>query len=306
MTLAFGGDTHFEARIAKRLSDDPSSTIGPISTVLSAADLAMVNLETAITSGGTPEKKTYVFRAPASAFEALRSAGVDVVSMANNHGFDYGPTGLRDTLAAAAASRFPVVGIGADATQAFRPYIVTVKGQRIAFLAATQVIDSSLRESWSAGTGKPGIASAFDEKRLRDSIAAAQKVADTVVVYVHWGEERNRCPIDRQQRLVRVLVDSGADVVVGTHAHVLQGAGYLNGAYVAFGLGNFVWYSVNSEEAITTGVLRVTVRGRNVSAQTWTPARIEQGSPIALTGSAATAATAKWASLRSCTGLAAR
>ena len=99
MTFAFGGDVHFEGNLRWRLSD-PGRALAGVAPLLASADVAMVNLETAITERGTPQTKAYNFRAPATAFTALRSAGVDVTTMANNHGIDYGPVGLGDSLAA--------------------------------------------------------------------------------------------------------------------------------------------------------------------------------------------------------------
>jgi hypothetical protein len=106
ITLAFAGDVNFAGR-TRLLLADPATAFGPITAVLRSADFAAVNLETAVTSGGTPQPKTYHFRAPAAAFTALRDAGIDLVTMANNHVLDYGPAGLADTLAAARAARFP-------------------------------------------------------------------------------------------------------------------------------------------------------------------------------------------------------
>jgi len=154
--LAFAGDVHFESPIAEELSANPRDVLHSIRPVLSGADLAIVNLETAITTRGAPAAKTYVFRAPPDAFKALTAGGVDAASMANNHGMDYGETGLRDSIAAARKARFPVIGIGLDAEQAYRPYRAVVKGQRIAVLAATQVIDDHLISAWSADPNAPG------------------------------------------------------------------------------------------------------------------------------------------------------
>jgi len=304
VTLAFGGDVHFEGVIESRLVSNPATALGPIASVLRQADLAMVNLETAVTTGGTPAGKDFNFRAPPSAFRALQGAGVDVATMANNHGEDYGVAGLRDSLAAAEAARFPVVGIGRDAIQAFGAHVATVKGQRIAVFGATQVLDSSLAAAWTAGPGKPGLASAYQESRLLAAVRAARQTSDTVVVFLHWGQERNSCPIPRQRALAPRLVAAGADVVVGSHAHVLLGSGYLDGAYVAYGLGNFVFYARGGLGA-QSGVLTLTVRGRAVTGVRWTPAVISGGVPIPLGGAEAARAEASWRALRSCTGLSA-
>jgi poly-gamma-glutamate synthesis protein (capsule biosynthesis protein) len=300
VTIAFGGDVHFEGASRSALSGG----LRPIAPLLSAADVAMVNLETAITDRGTRAPKDFNFRAPASAFAALRAAGVDVVTEANNHGMDYGLVGLRDSVAAARAARFPVVGIGLDAAAAFAPYRVTVKGQRLAFIGATQVLDSNLKAAWSAGDGKPGLASAYDEARLLAAVRAARATSDTVVVYLHWGEERHACPIPRQPEIARKLADAGADVVVGSHAHVLLGAGMLGRTFVSYGLGNFVFYARGGAGA-QTGVLTVTVTGRHVDGYRWAPAVISGGVPRPVTGAAVEAARRRWAALRGCTGLAA-
>ena len=305
VTLAFGGDVHFEGAIESRLVANPATTLGPIAGVLRRADLAVVNLETAITERGTPAPKDFTFRAPPPALAALKEAGVDVASMANNHGLDFGMVGLRDSMAAAKAAKFPVIGVGGNADEAYRAHLVTVKGQRIAVIGATQVLDSNLAAAWTAGDGKPGMASAYEEARLLAAVRAARESADTVVVDLHWGRELVNCPIDRQRALAPKLVAAGADVVVGSHAHILLGGGYLRGAYVHYGLGNFVFYSRGGLTA-QSGVLLLTTQGRAITASRWVPALISGGIPIPLQGADATRAISSWQSLRRCTGLSAK
>jgi poly-gamma-glutamate capsule biosynthesis protein CapA/YwtB (metallophosphatase superfamily) len=302
-TIAFGGDVHFEGIDAQRLQADPATALGPIAGVLSKADLAMVNLETAITTRGTAAVKKYTFRAPPTAFTALRSAGVDVVTMANNHGEDFGPVGLQDTLAAAQAASFPVVGVGQDSDAAYAPYTVTVHGDRVAILAASQVIDAALMTAWTATPDKPGLASAFDVPRLLAAVRSARARADTVIVYLHWGHELSDCPIGAQRSLAQQLEDAGADIIVGAHAHVQLGAGVLGHAYVDYGLGNFVFYASESGLVSRSGVLELTVAGRDVRSAQWLPAQIHGGVPIPLTGAAAAEGVSEWDNLRACTGL---
>ncbi|HZD00593.1 MAG TPA: CapA family protein [Actinomycetes bacterium] len=304
VTIAFGGDVHFEGVIGGRLARDPETALGPIATTLREADLAVVNLETAVTARGTAQDKQFTFRAPAAAFTALRAAGVDVATMANNHGMDFGVVGLADSMKAAAAARVPVIGIGRDADQAFSPFIAKVNGQRIAVVGATQVLDDNLAAAWTAGDDKPGLASAYQVDRLLAAVRAVRRRADTVVVDLHWGRELATCPIERQRQLAPRLVQAGADIVVGSHAHVLLGAGYLDKAYVDYGLGNFVFYSRGGVTA-RSGVLTLTVRGRAVTKPRWIPAVISGGIPIPLSGAAADRAVASWKALRGCTGLAA-
>ncbi len=303
VTLAFGGDVHFEGQIRSRLLADPSTVLAGVAPILRAADVAVVNLETAVTTRGTrADGKQYAFRAPPSAFDALAAGGVDVASMANNHGLDFGRQGLEDSLDAAAARDLPVIGIGRSAAEAYRPFTTEVKGQRIAVIGATQVLDDNLRASWTATDTQPGLASAKEVGRLTDAVRAARAEADTVVVFLHWGTEGDTCPNQAQPGLARALAEAGADVIVGGHAHRLQGAGRLGAAFVAYGLGNFVFYS-DSGPGTETGVLTVTVTGRDVEGYDWTPARLAGQLPRPLEGATAQRAEAAWDALRPCTGL---
>ncbi|WP_131735626.1 CapA family protein [Actinomadura roseirufa] len=304
-TIAFGGDTHFEGSLRSRLAS-PKTALGPVATTLRAADLAMVNLETAITTGGTRAPgKEFTFRAPATAFTALKAAGVDVTSMANNHGMDYMEGGLRDSLAAIKRTGFPVVGIGRNADEAYRARRFTVKGNRVAVVGATQVLDDNLIEAWTATDTKGGLASAKNIPRMVQAVKDARKGADVVIVHLHWGQELNACPLPRQQELARQLTAAGADIVVGGHAHVPLGGGFMDGKYVHYGMGNFVFSSASGQTA-NSGVLLLRVQGAKVTAAKWKPARISGGIPIPLTGAAAAAEVTRWNGLRACTGLKAR
>ena len=302
VVFAFGGDVHAEGGAATRLAASPSGMLDAVEPVFSQADIAVVNLETAVTSRGTPAPKEYTFRAPASIFDALRAGGVDVASMANNHGMDYGEAGLRDSLAAARRHDFPVIGIGLDGARAYAPYRTKINGQRVAILGATQVLDDHLISAWTAGPGKPGLASAKEVPRLLQEVRKARRTADTVVVYLHWGVELEECPTTDQRTLARQLVGAGADIVVGGHAHRLLGTGRMGKALVSYGLGNFIWYGT-SELSTQTGVLLVTATGRRIDGYRWEPARIVDGVPQPLAGDERRREIAEWRSLRGCTGL---
>jgi Bacterial capsule synthesis protein PGA_cap len=134
------------------------------------------------------------------------------------------------------------------------------------------------------------------------AVEKARQWADTVVVYVHWGTELDACPNPLQEPLAQVLVQAGADIVVGTHAHVLLGGGYLGSAYVDYGLGNFAFYD-NSPPENESGSLVITATGRRIDAVTWRPALIVDDLPQPLSGDAATEALAAWNAARSCTNV---
>jgi hypothetical protein len=307
VTFAFGGDVHFEGALRGKLLVDPSTLLSAVAPVLSAADVAIVNLETAITDGGQAvQPKMYNFRAPPVALDALRAAGVDAATVANNHGLDFGLQGLADTIAAGTERRFPLLGIGNNAAEAFTPYRVAVRGQRVSVFGVTDVIDSPYEMDWAATDAKPGLASSKFEglDHLVATIAAWRHDSDTIVVFLHWGIERNGCPSDRQREVAQALTDAGADIVVGSHAHWLQGGGMFNRAFVDYGLGNFVFFNEQGEYG-RSGVLQVTATGRHIDSYTWAPARIQGGvaTPLAA-GPDADAEVAHWNELRACTGLA--
>lgn len=301
VTFLFAGDTQFEGSAANKLAADPSTVLAPMAPVMAQADITMVNLETSITTRGSPEPKEFTFRAPESAFAALAAAGVDVVTMANNHGRDFGALGLDDTLAAIKSTGFPTVGIGENAAAAYAPYRVTVRGQRIAIFGASRVIDSALLGSWTATDTQPGIASAYEggpRERLLAAVRDARASSDTVVVFLHWGTERLTCPTGVQMTLARELHDAGADLIVGSHAHRVQGDGYLDGAFVAYGLGNFVW-----PRGSIGAVIEVKATGRVIDSHRWIPMKVAGSIPSPMGEEQAAAQVGQWEQLRSCTDL---
>ncbi|MGW5874935.1 CapA family protein [Nocardiopsis terrae] len=303
-SVAFGGDVMFEGLLRSRLND-PATALGPISEQLSAADLAMVNLETAVTEGGTPiPGKDFVFRAPTSALEALDAAGVDVATIANNHGMDYGESGLIDTLDNGEESPVALVGAGRDADEAYTPHVAEVNGQSIAMFGATDVLDDHLISAWTAGDGKPGLASTKSESkdRMLQAVSEAAAEHDNVVVFLHWGLEGSHCPLPHAPQLADDLIEAGAGAVVGGHAHVLSPGGFQGDAYVHYGLGNFVFYNFSGPTA-ETGVLTLTFDQGSVLESDWAPAQIQGGVPIPYEGDAADRAQQNWVDMRQECGL---
>ncbi|HEX7592503.1 MAG TPA: CapA family protein [Candidatus Limnocylindrales bacterium] len=301
ITLAFAGDVHFAGRVA-RLLKDPATTFGPITSVLKSADFTAVNLETPVTSRGQPQPKTYHFATTPGAFTALRDAGVDLVTMANNHILDYGQTGLADTLAAAKAAHFPHVGAGVNAAAAWAPYVTTINGTKIAIVGVSQVAE--LASSWVATTYRPGEANAINLGQTLAAVRAAKRLARIVIVFMHWGTEGMACPDQNQLSLAPKLAAAGASIIIGAHAHMLQGSGWLGHTFVAYGMGNFLWWENSYSTA--TGVLKLTVHPHSPLTARFIPAVVSgTGQPIVDQGAAARRALAHYASLRTCAGLSA-
>ncbi len=302
ITLAFAGDVNFAKRTA-RLLRHPAAAFGPISSVLGSADLTMVNLETAVTSRGTPQPKQFHFRTTGKAFTAVRAAGIDLVTMANNHVLDYGQTGLADTLAAARAARFPYVGIGKNARAAWAPYLTTINGVRIAIIGVSQVAE--LASSWVATRHRPGEANSINTPRTLAAVRAAKRRADVVIVFMHWGTEGQACPDANQLALAPRLAAAGASIIIGAHAHILQGSGWLGHTFVAYGMGNFLWWEHSYSTA--TGVLKLTLRPHKPLRARFVPAVVSStGQPVVLRGARARRAIRSYARLRSCAQLSAR
>jgi hypothetical protein len=316
ITLAFAGDVHFERHV-RALLERPDG-LAELRPLLGAADVAVVNLETALTTRGTAAPKPFTFRASPTALDTLAAAGVDVVSMANNHATDFGAVGLADTLAARAASPVPVIGIGATAREAFEPAVLTVRGTTVAVIASTQVLDFTQ----AAGDTTAGVAANVDRARLLAAVHRARAAYDVVVVFLHWGTERTVCPDTAQIATATALEGAGADVIVGGHQHRVLGAGWLGRAYVGYGLGNFVWWlNSTSPGDIASGVLTVSVdvaavrrraalpvdqwKGLHsvVSGGTLTPLTISSQDGIPRTSVDAARREQAWVQARACTGL---
>src|ERR1022692_1852979 len=283
ITLAFAGDVHFTGRTTQLLRH-PATAFGPISSLLRSADLTLVNLETAVTARGEPQPKYYHFRTTPVAFTALRDAGIDVANMANNHAMDYGRVGLSDTLAAASKAHFPVIGVGRNAAAAWAPYVVTIKGIRIALIGVSQVAE--LASSWVATSTRSGVANTINIRRTLAAVRAARRIANVVIVIMHWGTEGEACPDAAQLALAPQLASAGANVIIGSHAHMLQGSGWLGHTFVAYGMANFLWWETSYSTA--TGVLLLTLHRHGPLTARFVPATVSAtGQPIVDTGAAA-------------------
>jgi poly-gamma-glutamate capsule biosynthesis protein CapA/YwtB (metallophosphatase superfamily) len=259
-----------------------------------------------VRSGWPRRDATAPLRGPEHGLLALASAGVDVVSVANNHSMDFGTQGLADTQAAAGASGLGLIGGGRNHVEAYRPHVADIHGRRVAVIGATQVLDNYATTAWAAGPGRAGLASAKVERdglpRLLDAVRKADADADTVVVMLHWGRHNTTCPQARQQQLAAQLREAGADIIVGGNAHRLAGGGYLGDTVVNYGLGNLVLW-VRREPAVTSGVLAVTIEPDDTTSMTWRPAVLRDGVATSVQGPAVEPALADWERLRGCTDL---
>lgn len=245
------------------------------------------NLEGPLTDRGTAEQeKTYVFRSPpAPVSQALRAAGFNVVSLANNHTLDYGAEGLAQTQEVLDAAGIGYTGAGKNLAEARRPVIVNASGKKLAFLAYSV----TLPEHFYAGAGKPGTAFGH-EAHVRADVRSARQLADIVLVSFHWGQEGKTVLRDYQVQLGRAAIDAGAAAVLGHHPHILQGIEKYREGVILYSLGNFTFGSY-SKQAQVSAVAELVFDGNRVAALRMHPINVNnfevEFQPKPLTGAAA-------------------
>ncbi len=281
MQLAAVGDVMLARSIGQRILDEgPQVAFEGVISALLAADVFVANLETAISERGEAQPKAYTFRAPPAAADALALAGVDVVSLANNHAFDYGVLALEDTIRLLDAQDIAAVGAGMDAAEARAPIIIEHNGMRLAFLGYVDVFvenDGFDTRRWIAGADTPGVAWAVPEEVAAD-VVAARAQADVVVVMLHFGLEGRVKPWEPQQIVARAAIDAGAALVLGAHPHVLQPVEHYNGGLIVYSLGNFVFDGFGFP-ANYSAIFNATLTPDGVAEYKWIPVIIDNGLP---------------------------
>jgi hypothetical protein len=234
VTLHCLGDIYASRRSVELLRTDPSC-LDAAAALLRRADVRFANLETPLLAEGRPLYSTGVrLKSPPEAVDILRRLGVDMVSLANNHMMDFGPPGLASTLHELNRHQIPAVGAGPTLAAARSPVILTVKGQRVGFLAACD------NEGGGASRGGPGV-SLIAPRALVAAVRRLRNQADYVVVAVHTGIEFCGCPEPFFVKLARRLVDAGATVVAGHHPHVPQGLERRGDGLIVYSLGDFLF-----------------------------------------------------------------
>lgn len=205
------------------------------------ADIFMVNQEFPFSNRGTAaEDKQFTFRLPPSRVNLLKEMGIHVVTLANNHILDFGTDPLIDSGKTLDAAGIDYVGAGENLERARKLLLREAGGKTIGYLGASRVY---MDASWAATSGTSGVFSTYDSRQLVAEIEAASDLCDYLVVYVHWGIERDTMPQEYQRALAVNYIDAGADLVVGSHPHVLQGLEYYKEKPIVYSLGNFVFGS---------------------------------------------------------------
>lgn len=216
-----------------------------VQSELASADISVVNNEFVYEDGGTPlAGKTYTFGAATENVELLKVFSADIVTLANNHVYDYGEEGLVSTLDTLDEAGIPYVGAGRNLKEASAIKYFVVKGRKIAFVSATE-IEKFAKYTKEASATSPGVIKTIDTSLFCSIIAEAKANADYVIACVHWGIE-GKNDFEAEQRSMAVdYAKAGADVVIGGHPHRLQGVEFIGDTPVAYSLGNF-WFSTGT------------------------------------------------------------
>lgn len=286
LILNFGGDltfaNHFQTHVKKHYTY-PFAKFPEFA----AADISMANLETTFTFSDSAQPKMFTFKADPAYVNVLKNGGIDIVTIANNHIYDFGQEGLINTMAYLDSAGIDYVGAGINKQMAHRPVIKEVKGIRIGFLGyygLKRHSDSHPATDDSAGTALRKL------KLIRRDIRALRDSVNLIVVNFHWGLEKEHVPQEEQIFFAHKTIDYGADLIIGHHPHVLQGIERYKNRYIVYSLGNFI-FGGNSRTYEQTAVFqaRVNSRSRTIEGFRILPVEVRYWQPRLMRGKVAEA-----------------
>jgi poly-gamma-glutamate capsule biosynthesis protein CapA/YwtB (metallophosphatase superfamily) len=259
VNLMFGGDVTLTNAYTDKVGKNYQWAFSQLDE-FRQADVSMVNLEAPFTSAtqSLPGKK-FNFKSPIEDVQVLQNGGIDIVNLANNHSMDYQGAGLLETTQTLQKAGIQSIGAGENIKAARRPVIMDVKGKKVAYLG---YYDADLHAATADGAGT----NPRHNDRVAADIKALRKQVDWIVVNYHWGEELAKYPGDWQIDLARFTIDQGADLVVGHHAHVLQGAEIYKGRPIVYSLGNFI-FGGNSTSDYDTAALKVSLKDQQMRVE---------------------------------------
>jgi len=277
--------------------DHPSVDIfRQVTSILKSGDVVIANLESPLVDNSTPVQGKCTLRGTVGWAKIIKEAGIQFVSLANNHMMDYGVEGLKSTIKACKEAGLSYAGAGNNIDEACKPVYIDIKGKQIAILSRTSVI---VHSPSCATKTTPGVAFLNIDETL-EAISNCRREADLVVLSIHWGLENYLYPSKEQRMLAKQFVEAGAGLIIGHHPHVLQGIEQIGTALVIYSLGNFLfdefdWSFVNEEGILQTntstlsnlnrqsGIVATTLAKGEVNAFNFNPTSIDQNGIIILT-----------------------
>ncbi|CDF44669.1 putative uncharacterized protein [Roseburia sp. CAG:100] len=245
------------------------------------ADIFMINNEFTFTSRGTPTvNKKFTFRANPGNVSMYEEMGVDIVSVANNHIYDYGEVSLLDTLDTLEQAEIPYVGAGRNLQEAMTPVYYIANGMKIAFVSATQIERNSVPDTKEATQDSAGVLRCMNPHNLLLTIEEAKKNSDYVILYIHWGTESQEAIDWLQEQQAPIYAQAGVDLIIGDHPHCLQKMDSVEGVPVIYSLGNF-WFNSRTQNSC---VVKVTLRAGEIESFQFIPCRQSDCRTALLTG----------------------
>jgi poly-gamma-glutamate capsule biosynthesis protein CapA/YwtB (metallophosphatase superfamily) len=238
VTIGFSGDVMLGRLVSDKISlRGPSYVWGDMLGVVSRPDITLINLETTFTKSKSPLPKVFNFKAKLAHVKALQNAGVDVVTLANNHSFDFGVEGFEDTTRALEGAGIEYIGAGLDDMRARKPFITQKGGITIGFLAYTDN-----EPGWKADRNSPGTnyLQVGDIRAALDDIDQVRSKVDVLVVSLHWGPNMRQAPSGDFVEFAHRLIEGGVDIVHGHSAHLFQGVEVYNGGLIMYDTGDFI------------------------------------------------------------------
>ena len=245
------------------------------------ADIFMINNEFTFTSRGTPTvNKKFTFRADPGNVSMYEEMGVDIVSVANNHIYDYGEISLLDTLDTLEQAEIPYVGAGRNLQEAMTPVYYIANGMKIAFVSATQIERNSVPDTKEATQDSAGVLRCMNPDNLLLVIEEAKKNSDYVILYIHWGTESQEAIDWLQEQQAPIYAQAGVDLIIGDHPHCLQKMDSVEGVPVIYSLGNF-WFNSRTQNSC---VVKVALRAGEMESFQFIPCRQSDCRTALLTG----------------------
>jgi poly-gamma-glutamate synthesis protein (capsule biosynthesis protein) len=281
VTIEVVGDIMMARGVAASMGSNEFMPLRAVADELRSADLTIGNLESSLSQGGAPTQGSDSFGADPQVLTALRRAGFDILSLANNHVGDYGVHALEQTLDEFRGSGIKRVGAGSTTAAAYRPVITDVHGLRVGVIAFNSIGESPAATRADAGVAqlrmppRTGPLNHDDLRRLVTGVERLSDRVDVVLVMPHWGEQYTSRPLPLQRRIAVRLADAGATAVLGGHPHWVQGLELHGKSLIAYSLGNFIFDMDFSEPTMQGLALQLTFWDDRLMAVTPRPLTIE-------------------------------
>lgn len=274
ITLRFGGDVMMTSYFANYIQTNGVDYMWEdVSDLIKSADYSIFNLETSVSDRGSDTKPAgYGFRSKPDTLQGLQNTGIDMVNLANNHVLDYSSDAFLDTLDNIKKYNIEYIGAGKNYDEASEIKYITINDIKFSFIGMTSILGY---QSWKATENKEGVfyLNINDYENIKNKVKEANENSDYVVIFTHWDKEYYNTPTDETIDIAHKLIDNGADIIIGTHPHVLQGIEYYNDGIIYYSLGNFN-FLIKNDNAAQTGLFELNLDSKSIKSSRIYPVRI--------------------------------